>query len=447
MKIRRWFGIGLIAGCLLLGMACSLSGIPAPMTEPTQGRESLPAGGIDLAAPANGLKELTAYQQRLEMTLQGQLNGQPYHEQQVLLRTVQGADVAVQVEQVVNDDHPLWLFDAYRSGYRYVQQSEGGACRAEAAPDGAADGGLAQRLPAVFGMQLAGQAQQYNGISALQYTFDQQSLVAADGALKSAVGEVWLAEQGGFVLSYELTAEVQTTEFSGTRSWSYELLPLDEGAPLPMPAACPPVLSDVPILPGGEAVEQQPGFLYYRVVGEQRRTAVTFYAEQLSALGWQALPGAAPDQVYLDGESTALAYRRETVVLIVSLFDRDGALHVVAQTVRMDQAEGAGGVPDVPLMTEEPTNQPPLPQDLPVLTGETVLYETESTRVLQVNSSAADAASFYMAEMEGRGWWLSDRFEHGAMTTLLWAKEDLHLAISIAESGGMTMITIATYSP
>ena len=67
--------------------------------------------------------------------------------------------------------------------------------------------------------------------------------------------------------------------------------------------------------------------------------------------------------------------------------------------------------------------------------------------MLQVNSSAADAASFYMAEMEGRGWWLSDRFEHGAMTTLLWAKEDLHLAISIAESGGMTMITIATYSP
>jgi hypothetical protein len=452
MNKRKWLGLVLVWMCLLLGVACSFGSAVTPAVNVPIGQATA-TGSVaaaddnpDLLLPTTGLSGLTAYQQRLEITLQGQLEGQPYQEKQVLVRTVQGADVALQVEQVVNAQQPVWLFEAQRQGYRYVQQDPTGACRAEVlAEEARSDENLAQRLPAVLAMQFSGKVQ-HDDAAALRYTFDQQSLSAADGALRSAMGEVLLSEQGGLVLSYQLTAQVQAAGFSGTRTWAYELFLLEDGLPLPMSASCLPVLDDVPILPGAEAVEKQPGFLYYRLKGGNRRAAAEFYAPQLTALGWQALPGAMPDQAYLDGESTALAYRRENVVLVVSLFERDGALLVVVQTVRLQQAEASAGVPDAPLATDEAAIQLPLPKDLPVLADATVLYETEATRVLQTNLPAADVADFYIEQMEQRGWTLSNRFEQGAMITLLWTKADLRLAINIVESNGITTITFASYS-
>lgn len=453
MKKTQWLRLGLVCVCCLLGVACSLGGlvpavensgatqmVPATATRPAEGAQ----GDADLLAPARGLSGLTAYQQRLEISLEGQLNGQPYHERQVLLRTVQGQDVALQVQQETNDGVPVWLFEAQRQGYAYVQQTQTGVCRAVALSEGARpDENLAERVPAVLAMQLAGNAE-HGGQAALRYTFDQQSLAKADGALQSAQGEVLLAQEGGVVLSYQLTAQVQAEGFSGTRSWVYDLQLLRADDPLPMPASCLPVLSDVPIFSGAKAVEHQPGFLAYRLVGVNRPAVVEFYAEQLPVLGWQALPGAMPDQTYFEGESTAVAYRRADLVLIVSLFERDGALQVVAQTVALPPIAAADAQP---AQDQEPSTAllPPT-HDLPILLGSTVLYETETTRVLQANLPLADVVDFYTVEMEQRGWVLSQKLDQNGMNVLLWTKDELHLAINIVESDGVTTITLAAYT-
>lgn len=421
----------------------------APAGETAQPAATFPEGDTDLEHPGQGLDALPSYRQTLEMTLRGTLDSSPYEETQRIERLVAGENGWLRVSSSATGSQPVEMFDAFLDGYHYSQDRAGVSCRAEAVDENTAPHPeLAQRLPSAFGIREAGREQRGEA-AAVHYTFDAQSLPPRDGTLQQASGEVWIAEAGGAVLAYNLTAEIAAGEFVGTRTWSYAL---EEGAPVQLPAACQPVLAGLPTLPGAADVLNLSGFQRYAAPAS-RSEAVAFYYSQLTALGWQALPGSAPEQADLESEATVVSYAQPYAdggrVLVIQLSDDGGQLQVVLQSV-LTRAPVQPGVTSAPIDAEtepedeEPTDasQPLLPEDLPEYPGATVVTRLEYFVILNIDAPAADVADFYTRELTAAGWQQEQNMDNAGMTMLLWSREGKSLSVTIMEQGSTLQVAI-----
>ncbi|HZW04512.1 MAG TPA: hypothetical protein VFF68_11335, partial [Anaerolineaceae bacterium] len=95
-----------------------------------------PEGGFDLAAPAVGIDQFSAYRQEFSVTLNGALQGSPYEESQALTRQVAGSDESLKVNEGGTEKEPLYLVSTRLGDYRYTQERENAPCRAEPAAAG-----------------------------------------------------------------------------------------------------------------------------------------------------------------------------------------------------------------------------------------------------------------------------------------------------------------------
>lgn len=428
--------------------ASSTSSAPAPAAQPAG---SFPQGDIDLSQPAQGLDTLSGYRQTLEITLRGTLDGSPYEETQRIERLVTGADGSLRVTSSTAGEQPLSLFDAVMDGYHYSLEREGASCRAEPIDETtAAHTNLALRLPATFGLTETGRAQ-HGSAPAVQYTFDQTSLPALDGALKNASGEAWIAEQGGALLAYTLTAEIDAGSFRGTRAWAYTLEP---EAAVQLPAACQPVLAGLPVLPGAADTTNLPGFQHY-TARASRAEAVAFYHDQLTALGWVALPGSAPDQADLESDTTVISYAQPYGgggrVLVIQLAESGGNLQVIVQSaltrqpVRMGVSGTAGDADGETEEEPEPpkgTVQPLLPGDLPQYPGATVISRLDYFVMFNVSASTDAVVEFYTGALTAAGWKLEQKIENAGMTMLRWSRAGRSLMLNILPEGSALQVSI-----
>jgi hypothetical protein len=431
-----------------------VSDLPTEQTETvlsTPGND--PADGIALANPTQGIEAYASYHQHFELTLTGTQQGTPYESTQVIDRDVQDSNETLQVNQSGTNDAAMQFIEARIDGYRYTQDTAGASCRAEKEQtDRVVDNNPVSRLPVVADMQKIGR-EEINGLAAMHFTFDEHSLPDPDGILKTANGDVWMAEDGGAVLKYTLSMEIATQEFSGTRTWDYELDQIDQLQAVQLPDACQPVLADLPMLPEAADVRTLPGFLSY-TAPSSRAVAVSFYYNQLTSLGWQSLPGSTPDTANLSSALTVISYTQDYLagsrVLVLRLDEIDGQLRVVAQTVLIDQPILVKN--DSPAVTTT-TDLPPadeitsdssarLPADLPIYPGATVLMQIDSVLMAEVQASSSDVIAFYQEALESGGWVVGEETESAGVILFTASREKDTLMVTAMETNGITQVTL-----
>ena len=427
-----------------------------PAAAPPSAEGQTPPTGYSLTAPAAGFDALSNYHQEFTVTVLAVSAGAPYDSTQTVVRDVVGADAATQIDDTLSGRPPVNLFEARLHGYRYSQGREGQPCRAEPLdPATAPDLNPALRLPPVFAAQEAGR-ETLNGQPTLRYTFDQRSVPSVATEKDRATGRLWIAEDGDALLQYDLTVESEMEGSPYIRTWAYSLSPLDPGPEITLPEPCQPVPADLPSLPGTADVLLRPGFL--RLSADVARAeAVRFYHEQLTANGWQALPGSTPDTADLDAPVTVLSFAQPYGdggrLLALQLSEQDGRLQVIAQTVRTQapiRVYEPGTAPATSM--EADTAEPPagddggagvLPVDLPLYPGATVLNQAAEFLTQQTTDPAQDVVDFYTQALQAAGAALVEDTSVSGVTMQTWSLEGASFTLAVTSQGGTTLIVIA----
>lgn len=433
--------------------ACQPTGMVQPtsdsQTSSQRPSDALP-GDIDLPDPAVGLSQLPGFNQTLTIITEGSLNGEPYKSIQTMDRTTNGENELVKISDSTTASKPVNLQVARMDGYQYSIEQEGQSCHA--APLIGKTFPLndpSSRLLAVYGATKNGR-EEIRGISTLHYSFNEKSVARKSGEDDHAQGEFWIAEVGGYVVKYILSVNTMSGDFSGKRSWSYELVPLTEKDAIQLPGSCQPVLVDLPTLPDSANLIMQPGFQQY-LTNSTRTEVVNFYTASLPPLGWQALPGSRLEDIDLTADVQVLAFNRETtsgsILLVIRLDEKDSMLRVTAQTAINRQALEVNNEITTAISEEQETPSTEitnyLPDDLPSYPGAAVISKMDSNLLLESTDSTQEIASFYKKEMVTFGWILNNELIQSGMTVQTWGKEEDTLMITFIENQGKVQIMIS----
>jgi hypothetical protein len=305
--------------------AASLPPIASP--SPVPATIAFGDGPFDLPDPAAGLGDLSSYVGTLTVTFDGTSSGAPVSATSSAVMQVSGNDRALTIEPGAGAA-AIVRADANDTAYSKTGDA---ACIAQPLVDGQGLADLyepaAQLLP-LFGAEDAG-TEVVNGVASHHYTFDEHALGIASFA--TATGDVWIAEPGGYVVSYRLGVQAGSEYLgestSGTRTIDYELTDPNVPAALNVPADCPQPV-DAPLLPDATGVVSLPGMVSF-TSGMSLKAATAFYARQLKSLGWTPTgsPGTSKSSAYL-------TFKRDGTALTVTIHATPGSTDVRMFTLR-----------------------------------------------------------------------------------------------------------------
>lgn len=285
------------AGEVVAGAAEEVQGeLPKePAAEPAANEALRGPGAFDLTEPAAGLDQLNRYSAVLSLSFDGTQQGNPYvvketyrlsvdRDQDVRFLTIESTDAA---GNTVNK------FTGIAGAVRYTQGAADQPCYAGlASTDQQAIFEPARMLPHLLGAEEAGQ-EVVGSTNAAVYQFDRLALGVGEEA--TAVGKVWIAQEGGWVVKYELSLQSDVVfgdGISGEQRWSYEVSDVGTAETL-LPEACPSVLGDFPMPQESSGITRLPGKLQYQV-NMTADALAAFYEEQLLAQGWTKQGDAVP---------------------------------------------------------------------------------------------------------------------------------------------------------
>jgi hypothetical protein len=262
-------------------------------TPPTHDEDSLPRRGpgeLDLPSISIGIDSLDSYQLSLETLFSGAYEGEDFEAFTAIeysLNRSQAAELTV-LNYRAEEGTPFELSYARTADSIYIKSSEDEFCSPGSPAEAGLESGrslasLVGSFPGVYGAEQAGN-EQVNGIPTMYYTFDERSISAYPGS--QASGEVWIAEQGGWVMRYRLSLSSPGSE----QTWLYELSQVNSLESVPLPEGCAPVMSDMPIMKDAAGLVRLPGFMLYTTQASIDETAL-FYRDQLPGLGWTEQPG------------------------------------------------------------------------------------------------------------------------------------------------------------
>lgn len=281
----------ILAACRTEPAVQEVTGTPQSNTDVSEGTVYA-TGPFNLPDPAVGLADLGSYHAVLIQSFNGQRDGQPEQwTRTITLATSQNpiiSQVMVDATGQIDGEIGVPYFLTEVDGVRYERLGDD-ACVASVFPEDsqlADDWKLAGRLNGLFGADEAGN-ETVNGVPTSHYTFDERALMMSDVA--TSTGEVWVAMDKGYVVRYRLSIEGGAGYFgegmSGTLTWAYDLSDVDQPVTVEAPEDCPPGLVDAPLLDDALAIHELPGVTYYSSAASLAE-AITFYQEQLPALGW-----------------------------------------------------------------------------------------------------------------------------------------------------------------
>jgi hypothetical protein len=279
-----------------------------------------------LLNPSTGLDRLGSYLSHLSISFKGTRNGQPYVTTTNISRAVirdLPADVTT-LDAFDQTGAPFHLFSGNVGGTHYLQFDPNQPCQivdgsvnspGAVGPDQGTSGNPVAMLPAVYGAQPIN-AEQMSGIPSNHYRFSENSVpLARNGA---ASGDIWIALNGGYVVSYQLTVQaplgVLGVGLAGEQTWLYDLTQPTNLKDILLPPGCPQVLLDLPVLADAVNLEHMPGFMQYSS-HKSSKDAVIFYQNQLKASGWQLQQTITISK----NESTLIFVKPTTPQLIVSI--------------------------------------------------------------------------------------------------------------------------------
>lgn len=141
--------------------------------------------------------------------------------------------------------------------------------------------------------KLVGSGETVNGIATTHYRFDQASAITING-ISQATGDIWIAQDGGYLVKYVGTASGQGGEAfgeqgEGTMSWEYNLTDVGAVQEIALPEACAGqgASGDIPAPP--DAAERASfGGMQTFVTTASVDDVVAFYRAEMPAQGWTA---------------------------------------------------------------------------------------------------------------------------------------------------------------
>ncbi len=267
---------------------------PTPPTELTVQRDVVfGSGPFDFPDPTAGLAQLSSYVATLTLTFDGTGNGKPQKwSKTIVMRASQKpASRQLTIDKTGDLATLAPVLMAERDGMRYERLGKN-RCTGSALQPG---NSLAERsepalfLTGVIGADEAGGGT-VNGVDAQHYTFDQRAL--GEPGITQAVGELWVASSGDYLVKYLLTATAKTEYLGegleGKLTVDYELTDTNKPVTFALPADCPPGMVNAPLLPAATNVQKLPGVMTFDISASVA-DASAFYQQQLPGLGWKAL--------------------------------------------------------------------------------------------------------------------------------------------------------------
>ncbi len=292
MNADKWFKkVACIIALLLVTLSCSLpSKIQQNIQELSPDTNSTTKDGDLLLKPAIGLDQLSGYKASLKQDLTGNLDGQPYERHIDYELSKQPSTGAFDYSNKVSgtDTRSFSLRQISLDGAFYQWEQSQSDCQGSAVqPTTIPVTEPASLLLPVTKADLVGK-EMMNGIASSHYTFDRNSLNITKGSEK-VTGEIWIAEDGGYVIKYLLNVampeKITGKGLEISQTWVYQLELISQTDAVSLPAGCRPVPVEITPLKGSENITYGSGSLSFETSSDAGEV-VDFYMNQLSTLGW-----------------------------------------------------------------------------------------------------------------------------------------------------------------
>jgi hypothetical protein len=287
---------------LVLAAGCGSEQAPTSATDisPTAGGEveGTPTGGevtfgpgeFNLLDPVAGLDQESDYRAALTIsfdgTREGQLEQWTRRYEMISTETPAARQLMIEISGAATGNVAQERRIVQVGSMRYEQTETG--CTASIAGDTDRWQEPASLLPTVVGAEEAG-TETLNGVDVTRYTFDQRAL--GEEGQGDSTGEMLVDGEGRvmmFVLTTQGDGAFSGEGTEGTLTLDYMLTLGESPSDIAIPAGCPAGLIDAPVMPDAESVKQLPGATLFTTPSDLAET-VTFYQEELTAMGWQAV--------------------------------------------------------------------------------------------------------------------------------------------------------------
>lgn len=407
-----------------------------------------------LTDPTIGLADLNSYHVSFQQDVIGSLDGKPFerHTHIELTRLSGQSDFTRELQAT---DEQTSYFRAIVTGkavYRWNTLAE--SCQGEAG-DLLSGETLepAELLPLVLQTSKVGN-ETVNQIPAIHYHFDQNALPVTEPK-PSISGEIWLSEQGGYLVKYIMNAALpsKTTGvgLEVAQSWTYELSQVNSVESVTLPKGCMVVPVDIPVMPGATNVSLRSGLMEYETASSASEV-VAFYFQNLGSLGWSAKQGEptgelkiplgltffSGDQLLSIDLDNAEAGGLEVTLVIYNPSEQAAAL-----TPAATPPPGATGTPLGPLPTID-ASQSGLPTDVPLYSGSTNLQKIPGMQGITFAAPVLpdQVASFYRQGMVAAGWNLMNETKSDPLIIQIWQKASRIVNIKLSTEAARTNVMI-----
>jgi hypothetical protein len=400
------------------------------------------------------LDTLQSYHVSFRQDVTGSLDGQPYetHTHIELSRAAGQMDFTREIEGTEDPSSYFRAITSDQAVYRWYTAEQ--SCQGEAGK--LADGEKLEPASLLFSLTGATKkgTEVVNQIPATHYQFDQNDLLASDPK-PEVNGDLWIADQGGYVVKLALTVESPSNPTEAGmevgQDWTYEISQVNAIDSIELPQGCMPIPLEIPTLPDAQEITRSSGLLSF-ITASQASEVVDFYFQNLPALGWET------DQQKPTGDlilPVSLSFAKGDQKLSVNIDNSDQGGLDVDVLIYMHGARSAvpsgatatpgAALPTSPVATVNPAKSG-LPDDIPLYPGVTGLVKMES--VFKVNSSdpVDSVVNFYLQQMPALGWELIQNIPSGDTTVLMWQKQERIVSITVTPANGETLLMIVQSS-
>jgi hypothetical protein len=400
-----------------------------------------------LPEPSVGLDGLQSYHAVYDQTIQGNLDGKSLnrHARIEYSFVTRSNDEEVLWQDQQTGSSEIFLHSLRLGSSEYSLSQDGQDCLGEYndQPVEAVPQPVSLLLPVTQASQVG--AEMVNGVASLHYHFDQNGLSSGG---KGTSGEVWIAQQGGYVVKYTLSIPGPTNPTGNGAEveeiLSYELTEINSIDQIELPVGCTPVLVDIPAMTDAQNLYRSSGIMEYTTPSEIAQV-INFYNQALPALGWTLVgPSLSP----VDFDSQTMNYTKGDQDLTIILDKTGGGLEVTAVLFIPAQAfqeptATPGPSPTPGIKPTADASKSGLPADVPLYPGATDLQALPTWASFSTSDSPDAVGAFYHDQLQTFGWNLQNEVKLNVSTVdQTWLMSKRILAIFIQTNNGSTTVRL-----
>ena len=169
-----------------------------------------------------------------------------------------------------------------------------------------------------------------NGIKTKHYKYDEKAATLAGFGRVS--GEIWVAEDGGYVvkdtMSWQGAAGMfgASSKASGTGTWTFEVMDVNKPLTIKAPELCEKGKVDVPVMPNTLEKAQIGPMITFKTAAKPAEV-VEFYKKEMAKAGWQ--PEGEPE---ISDEVSMLSFTKDGATAQITILIADDKTQVMINT-------------------------------------------------------------------------------------------------------------------